>query len=104
MSGSIFEVLNPQQRREDTERREPQGLTIKLLEMELEKNKQVEKIGELKNKLFHIRSIVMNFIKALELRYPSSDVEPSSRRPGTSWNSSSTSSSTRRRRRTSSSA
>jgi hypothetical protein len=95
-------VLNPQQRgREDTERREPQGLTIKLLEMELEKNKQVEKIGELKNKLFHIRSIVMNFIKSLDLKYLSPNAELSSRRPRTSSSSSSTSSSTRRRRRTS---
>lgn len=44
------------------------NLSIKLLELEIEKNKQICRISELKDKLMHIRMIVLNLLKSLELK------------------------------------
>lgn len=59
MEVSIFGCMDsPKESKEKT-------TNMKLLEMELEKNKQIEKISELKEKTMHIRVIVLNLLKSL---------------------------------------
>lgn len=37
--------------------------------MELQKQEQVEKISELKDKLMHIRAMILSLLKSLETKY-----------------------------------
>lgn len=53
-----------------------QGVTMRMLELELEKNKQVGKISELKEKLLHIRVIILKLLKSFEMQ---SELKPESR-------------------------
>jgi hypothetical protein len=44
------------------------NLTMKLLQLEIEKNRQVEKISEIKEKVLHIRVIILRLLKSLEIQ------------------------------------
>ena len=43
---------------------------MRLMELELDQNKKVDKISELKEKLMHIRIIILNLLKSMELHPP----------------------------------
>lgn len=47
--------------------REREGPTMRMLELELENNRQVGKITELKEKFLHIRVIILRLLKSMEL-------------------------------------
>ncbi len=42
---------------------------MKLIDMEIEKSKLIEKIADLKKIHMHIRDVFLNFLKTIELRY-----------------------------------
>jgi hypothetical protein len=61
---SIFDALEtPRNSSQDT-----QGATMRLLQMELENRKLVGKIEEVKEKLLHVRVIILNLLKSLEIQ------------------------------------
>lgn len=43
---------------------------MKVIEMEIEKGKLIEKISELKDRQLHIRNVILNLLKSLEIKSP----------------------------------
>lgn len=42
---------------------------MKLISMEIERSKMIEKISELKEKHLHMRCVILQLLKSLDLRY-----------------------------------
>jgi hypothetical protein len=40
-----------------------------MIELEIERSKMIEKITEIKERQLHMRSVILQFIKSLDLRY-----------------------------------
>lgn len=71
---------------------------MKLIALEIERNKLIEKVSELKEQYLHMRCVILQFMKSLDLRYLSADSEEPRKKLKASWQCSAISSSIRKKK------